>query len=302
LTTPQPDLERLYREHRGVVWGLLYRLIGTAADADELTQETFTRFLAHPPSDRHAPLRPWLMQVAVNLGRDLLRQRRRQPYVGPWLPSPIELDIDEDLASPAARYQTLESASTAFLVALEELAPTSRAVLILRDVLDRSVDETASLLGLSAGNVRVIHHRARAALDGYEKARPRDDAGPRTLEALHRLVALMVARDLAGLTKALVDDALLVSDAGGEFLSALQPVRRASPIARFLLGTSAKLGTDATLETRNFNGLPALVVRSTPNKPEIAPTVVLQLEVEPSGLIRTLRLISAPRKLTAVTG
>jgi len=285
-----------------VVWGLLYRLTGTAADADELTQETFTRFLAHPPSDRLAPLRPWLMQVAVNLGRDVLRQRRRQPYLGPWLPSPVELDIDDDLAGPAARYQTLESASTAFLVALEELAPTSRAVLILRDVLDQSVDETGCLLGLSAGNVRVIHHRARAALDGYERARPRDDPGPRTLEALHRLMALMVARDLPGLTKAVVEDALLVSDAGGEFHAALQPVRRANPIARFLLGTSAKLGTDVTLEIRNLNGLPALVARSTPTKPKIAPKVVLQLEVEPSGLIRTLRLISAPRKLTAVTG
>ena len=254
--TSQLELERLYREHRGVVWGLLYRLTGTAADADELTQETFTRLLAHPPSDRLAPLRPWLMQVAVNLGRDVLRQRRRQPYVGPWLPSPVELDI---------HYQTLESASTAFLVALEELAPTSRAVLILRDVLDQSVDETAGLLGLSAGNVRVIHHRARAALDGYERTRARDDAGPRTLETLHRLVALMVARDLAGLTKALVEDALLMSDAGGEFHAALHPLRRANAIARFLLGTSAMLRTP-TLEIRNLNGLPALVARSTPTQ------------------------------------
>jgi hypothetical protein len=97
------------------------------------------------------------------------------------------------------------------------------------------------------------------------------------------LVALMVARDLAGLTKALVDDALLVSDAGGEFLSPLQPVRRASAIARFLLGTSAKLGTDATLDIRDLNGLPALVgVRHRTN-----PRSLQQCGVEPSGLIRT---------------
>src|SRR5262249_26675181 len=104
-----------------------------AADADDLVQDTFARALARPPADPGAPWRPWLVPVALNLGRDLLRHRRRRRYVGPWLPSPIETGDQESPASyePAVtdahgevlttegRYDLLESVSFAFLLALE---------------------------------------------------------------------------------------------------------------------------------------------------------------------------------------
>src|SRR5262249_61740237 len=85
-----PALSAAFAEDRRFLWGLCYRLTGCAADADDLVQETFVRAIERPPARRDQPWRPWLVRVALNLGRDLLRRRRRRRYVGPWLPSPIE--------------------------------------------------------------------------------------------------------------------------------------------------------------------------------------------------------------------
>ena len=108
--------------------GLCYRLSGSAADADDLVQATFVRALEHPPARTDEPWRPWLTRVAINLGRDLLRRRKRRRYVGPWLPSPIATGDDGALASyeptltsgvtTEGRYDMLESVSFAFRLAL----------------------------------------------------------------------------------------------------------------------------------------------------------------------------------------
>src|SRR5262249_59509545 len=121
-----------FRANERFLWGLCYRMTGCAADADDLVQDTFVRVLARPPR-MDDPLRPWLVRVAMNLGRDLLRRRRRRPYVGPWLPSPIETGDEESPPSfeptleggltTEGRYDLLESVSFAFLVALEALTP-----------------------------------------------------------------------------------------------------------------------------------------------------------------------------------
>ena len=172
--------EDLFTQHQRFLWGLCYRLTGSAADADDLVQETFVRTIERPPARMKDPLRPWLVRVAMNLGRDLLRRRRRAPYKGPWLPSPIETNGQdlfprEEVALPLGeialplgevappshevvfeggstegRYELLESVSFAFLLALEVLTPQQRAVLLLRDVFDYSVRETADLAKLFA--------------------------------------------------------------------------------------------------------------------------------------------------------
>ena len=83
-TLAAPLTETLFTEHRAFLWGLCYRLTGSAADADDLVQETFVRAMEQPPARLEDPWRPWLVRVALNLGRDLLRRRKRRPYVGPW--------------------------------------------------------------------------------------------------------------------------------------------------------------------------------------------------------------------------
>jgi RNA polymerase sigma-70 factor (ECF subfamily) len=90
-----PQVADAFRANERHLWGLCYRMTGSAADADDLVQETFTRALARPPAKRDDPWRPWLVRVAMNLAHDTLRRRRRRRYVGPWLPSPVEADDDE---------------------------------------------------------------------------------------------------------------------------------------------------------------------------------------------------------------
>src|SRR6185436_15707102 len=180
-SAPAALLEQSFKDDERFLWGLCYRLTGSAADADDLVQETFVRALERPPRDQTEPLRPWLVRVAMNLGRDLLRRRKRRSYVGPWLPSPIETADEE--APPAheptidgrltteGRYDLLESVSFAFLLALEALTPQQRAVLLLMDVFDYSVREAARALTMSEPNVKTTHHRARRVMARYDDTR-----------------------------------------------------------------------------------------------------------------------------------
>src|SRR5687768_9212658 len=144
-------LDSSYETHRAAVFGLCYRMLGSAADAEDAVQQTWERALVSPPKDRDAPIRPWLMKVATNLCIDALRKRKREQYFGPWLPSPVETDeIPNVDPGPEARYGAIESASMAFLTALEALDPKQRAVVVLRDVLGMTGPEVADALELSA--------------------------------------------------------------------------------------------------------------------------------------------------------
>src|SRR5712692_46828 len=181
-------------------------MTGNAADADDLVQETFVRAIEKPPKWTDEPLRPWLVRVAINLSRDLLRRRKRQGYVGPWLPSPVPTDEQSPASyepparnedSPAARYDLMESVSFAFLLALEALSPTQRAVLLLRDVFDYSTSETAEALDITEANVKVVLLRARRKMKGYDKdpARLSPERQQTTRRALEQFLLYLSTRD-----------------------------------------------------------------------------------------------------------
>lgn len=295
-------LDEVVRDHGRYLWGLSYRMTGNAADADEIVQETFARAVERPPLDRTRPWRPWLATVAVNLSRDRLRRRRRRPYEGPWLPSPIETGSTPEADAPDSRYGRMESLTSAFLLALEELTPRQRAVLLLRDVYEYSVRETADALELSEANVKVILHRARKAMAGYDAARPSldADAKARHAEALERFLAAIAAGDVGAATAALSEDAVTLNDGGGELLAARRPVVGADRVARFVLGTSRKAAGTPRMETREINGLPAVVATLDGTPDRVADRVVLQAEVDARGRITRLLITLAPRKLTAI--
>src|SRR4051812_10186580 len=125
----QQMLEPMYREHAATVKALAYRMTGSSADAEEIAQEAFARALASPP--REGLTRNWLLAVAANLSRDRLRRRKRAAYVGPWLPAAIETGAEPEASDPERRYSLIESASFAFLLALEPLTSKQRAGLLL---------------------------------------------------------------------------------------------------------------------------------------------------------------------------
>jgi RNA polymerase sigma-70 factor (ECF subfamily) len=288
---------------RRFLWGLSYRLTGSAADADDLVQETMLRALERPPA-RGDELRPWLVRVAVNLGRDLLRKRKRRGYVGPWLPSPIEDDAIEppvEVTSTEHRYDLLESVSIAFLLALEALTPMQRAVLLLCDVFDHSIKECARTLELTEVNVKVIHHRARKALHDYDASRlPRSSArDAETQAAFERLLTSMGARDGAELEALLAKEARLLSDGGGVFFAALNPILGARRIAAFCLGVMNKFHSpEFTTRFLRVNGAPALLLEQEPQKPRYAPRTMITCTVDEGGKIDRVYLVLAPSKLT----
>jgi len=297
-------IDAAYREHARFIWGLCYRMTGSAADADDLVQETFARALLSPPSDTTTPWRPWLVRVAVNLARDRLRKRKRAPYVGPWLPSPV--DTGDEAASdgdPERRYGMLESVTFAFLMACEALTPRQRAVLLLRDVLDCTVEETATALGLNVANVKTTHHRARAAMQASDAARalPTRTLQDKTRAALERLAFALTTGDLATVEAAFTPTAFTINDAGGDYRAALRHVTGASRVSRFYLGLVRKIAPTRVV-SRMFNGLPALLIEVDDAPHRVAPRLVLRCDVAEDGRIKRVHTVLARAKLTGVAG
>jgi RNA polymerase sigma-70 factor (ECF subfamily) len=243
---PGGGIERAFSEHRRFLWGLSYRLTGSAADAEDVVQETFVRAMEKPPPRMDEPWRPWLARVALNLGADLLRRRRRRGYDGPWLPSVIETGEGElaggEPADPSSqhgpRYDLLESVSLAFLLALEALTPLQRAVLLLRDVFDYSVRETGAALGRSEANVKTTHLRARRAMAAYDRARirPTRELQRETRRALEGFLDCLSRGDVKGIEALLAADVRQLSDGGGEFGAARRPIVGAARVAGFFVG------------------------------------------------------------------
>jgi RNA polymerase sigma-70 factor (ECF subfamily) len=301
--------DALFRAHARGLWGLAYRLTGSAEDAEDIVQESFARLLERPPAG-DAPLRPWLVRVATNLGIDALRRRRRRAYAGTWLPAPAEApagELEACLASaepdPEARYGLLESATYAFLLALEALGSRQRAALLLRDVLGCSAAETAEALGTSEGNVRVLHLRARRALEHYDRTRcvPTPELCARHRSALERLLGALLAQDAEGLESALAESVEAATDGGGAYTALAAPLRGRARVARFFLRAALHRRTShPTTEIRIVNGLPAAVIALGAPVRRQAPLTVLRCELDPEGRIRVLHAVLAPRKLRAL--
>jgi len=325
MAQPLP-FDALYEEHRRFLWGLCYRMTGSAADAEDVVHDTFVRAIEHPPRRTDQPLRPWLVKVALNLARDLLRRRRRRDYVGPWLPSPIETDVSRHSAAGAeadvsrrsaegaeaeppshepatleGRYDLLESVSFAFLVALERLTPPARAVLLLRDVFDYSVKETAAALDLSEANVKTTHHRARRTMAGYDAARqlPSAAGDQAAQKALMQFLQALQRHDVGAIEALLAEDVRTTTDGGGEFRSALRPIVGREKVMRFYLAVAVN-AANAAVRAAALNGAPSVVVDVHSPAPGIAPRFTLTVELNRNGQIAHLYVVSATRKLSGL--
>jgi RNA polymerase sigma-70 factor (ECF subfamily) len=315
-----------YADHGKFLWSLTYRMTGSAADAEDIVQDTFVRALEHPPARADQPLRPWLVKVAVNRARDVLRARRRRRYIGPWLPSPVPTDDERFImrtsdrpdpgvdATPASyeplaqsgqslegRYDLVESVSLAFLVALETLTPTQRAVLLLRDVFDYTVKETADALDLSESNVKTTHHRARTAMAAYDQTRrqPIGSLQQATRTALLRFLSCLEQHDVAGVEALLAEDVKTTTDGGGEFRSALQTIIGRDKVSRLYLGI-APGAAGAHVELRTINGLPAALVRLDTAPEHVARRFIVQVELNAEDRIAHVYLVLSSSKLTAI--
>lgn len=301
-----------FDEHKRVLWGMCYRMTGSAADADDIVQDTFVKALERPPTDMEAPIRPWLVKVAMNLSRDHLRRRRRREYFGPWLPSPVLTDGEDPspLAdpistedSPGVRYDKAESITLAFLLALEALTPAQRAVLLLRDVFDYSTVETAEALVMSEANIKVTLHRARRIMGSYEKNRVSNFSRrvEEMRDTLQRFLSRLASGDAQGLKEMLAADVVLVTDGGGEINALADPVYGSEKVLR-LIAKLYEANRDVTsTSVRNVNGEPAILVERSQMRTGHASFFTMHCELDEHSRMRRLHFVFAPSKLTALT-
>lgn len=292
-----------WADHGRFLFGLVYRLTGSAAEAEDVVQQTFERALVHAP-DPTRPLRPWLVRVATNLARDVLRARRKKAYPGPWLPEPVATDDDAadvvgfEAPSTEGRYELLESVSFAFLLALEALTPNQRAVLLLRDVLAYDVAETAAALGLSPTNVKVTHHRARAAMAVYETTRASHPTET-TRAVLEAFLGALSAGDAAALERLVREDVRMLNDGGGVVHAAMVPIVGRKKALAFLFKLMALRGAPTEASVRAINGAPALVARFLQRTAKDPEDTVMVLVLDQAARIAGCHWVVHPDKLRA---
>ncbi|MBA9002934.1 RNA polymerase sigma-70 factor [Thermomonospora cellulosilytica] len=241
--------------HRNLLFTVAYELLGSAADAEDVLQETWLRWV-EIDVEQVRDQRAYLVRITTRQSLNRLRtmKRRKEAYVGSWLPEPLLTtpDVAEDV-------ELAESVSMAMMLVLERLAPTERAVFVLREVFDVGYDEIAEAVGKSPAAVRQIAHRARRHV---EARRPRRMVSPsQTRAAVESFRRALETRDLQGLLDVLAPQVVLVSDGGGVKRAAPRPVVGAGKVARFYLGGSGRVEGAITCDPTVVNGEPALVVR-----------------------------------------
>ncbi|MEQ7005000.1 RNA polymerase sigma-70 factor [Actinopolymorpha sp. B17G11] len=274
--------------HRNLLFTVAYEMLGSAADAEDVLQETWLRWV-RVDLGQVRDQRAYLVRITTRQSLNRLRtmRRRKETYIGPWLPEPLLTapDVAEDV-------ELAESVSMALMLVLETLSPTERAVFVLREAFDVSYDEIAAAVDKSPAAVRQIAHRARQHVDAR---RPREAVSPNeTRAALESFQRALATGDLQGLLDVLAPEVVLVSDGGGVKQAALRPIIGADKVARFIAGGYGKaVGALATVPTV-VNGNPALVVRLDG---EI--DGVLALRVEDARIIG-LYYVRNPEKLSRV--
>jgi RNA polymerase sigma-70 factor, ECF subfamily len=245
-----------FEAHRGRLWGVAYRMLGSRADADDMVQEAYLRWHGAPTAEVHKP-EAWLVTTTTRLCIDRLRQRRaeREAYVGPWLPEPLVAEAP----APDAATELASDLSMAFLAVLERLAPEERAAFLLHDVFDSDYDEISAALGKSATACRQIVSRARRRV---RDARPRVQVSPaareRLVESFMRAIEL---RDRDALLAIFAEEATLTSDGGGKAKAAQKVVRGGERVVRFLLGVLSGASDRLTLQKIVVNGETGVALR-----------------------------------------
>lgn len=290
------SLVQAFESSRRTLWRHMYRLTGSACDADDLVQETFRRALENPPPDQTRRWQPWLVRVATHLALDALRARRTRPRVGPWLPEPVETEALTP--GPDERLEALEHVSYAFLVALERLEPRERAALLLADVLGHSGPEIADILETTPGNARVLLHRARSSMAELPAAALNPSRHAATQAALTRLLSALGTGSIDAVAELLAADVRTTQDAGGEFHAATRELVGAHPVAKLYVSLAANPAGAIRVEFVELNGLPALRVEiDAPDQSRYARRMVLRVEVDEAERIVAIQAVLASAKL-----
>lgn len=274
--------------HRNLLFTVAYEMLGSAADAEDVLQETWLRWAGVDLAtvrDRRA----YLVRITTRqaLGRLRTLGRRKETYVGPWLPEPLLTtpDVAEDV-------ELADSVSMAMLLVLETLTPAERAVFVLREVFDLGYDEIADAVDKSPAAVRQVAHRARAHVAAR---RPRGAvSAAETRDALDAFRRAADTGDLQGLLDILAPDVVFLGDGGGIRQAVPRPVVGAGKVGRLLAAGLGRLAAVGSLHPAQVNGHPALVLRV-----DGAIDTVLAVRID-DGLVSGFYAVRNPEKLSRV--
>jgi RNA polymerase sigma-70 factor (TIGR02957 family) len=283
------DTTEAFVAHRNLLFTVAYEMLGSAADAEDVLQETWLRWVG-VDLDTVRDQRAYLVRITTRQALTQLRRlgRRKESYVGPWLPEPLLTtpDVAEDV-------ELAESVSMAMLLVLETLTPTERAVFVLREVFDLEYDEIAAAVEKTPAAVRQIAHRAR----GHVAARrPRGNVSAadtrRATEAFRQAVE---TGDLRNLLDQLAPDVVLMGDGGGIVQAVVRPIVGADKVARVLSKGLPRLTGPVSAEPVQINGGPALIVRIGGETDSV---VAVRVD---DGLITGLYVVRNPEKLSRIS-
>ena len=280
-----------YNEYRPLMFSIAYRMTGSISDAEDIVQEAFLRLtrVLRDGASIESP-KAYLATVTTRLAISHLRSARvrRESYVGAWLPEPLVADTEP---GPAERAEMSDSLSMAFLVLLESLTPTERAVFLLHEVFGYDYKEIAEITGKSEPNCRQILTRARHHVDD---GKPRFEASRQQREEVaQRFFAAAAGGDMSGLLELLAPDVVAIGDGGGKAWAAVRPVNGAQQVARFVLGLfrrGEKMGARAVPAW--VNGQPGAVTYDTQGRV----LNVFALDIA-DGVVQALRSVVNPDKL-----
>ncbi|MFI6170488.1 RNA polymerase sigma-70 factor [Nocardia sp. NPDC051052] len=272
--------------HRNLLFTVAYEMLGSAADAEDVLQETWLRW-AGVDLDTVRDQRAYLVRITTRqaLGRLRTLGRRKESYVGSWLPEPLLTapDVAEDV-------ELADSVSMAMMLVLETLAPTERAVFVLREVFDLSYEEIAEAVDKTPAAVRQIIHRARAHVTAR---RPRGVVSQtETRDALAAFQLAIETGEMQNLLDILAPEVVFLGDGGGIKQAALRPIVGSTTVARLLTVGFDRIRAEMTVEPVQVNGSPALLLRLDG---EIDTVIALRID---DGLVSGLYSVRNPEKLS----
>ena len=276
---------------RPLLFTIAYEILGSATEADDVLQDSYLRW-AEVDLAQVRDTKAYLAKLVTRQALNTLRAqaRRREDYVGPWLPEPLLLD-DHD---GAADVVLAESVSMAMLVVLETLTPDERAVFVLREVFGFSHDEIASAIGKSTASVRQMAHRAREHVHARRRRFEPVDA-EKSERITTQFLTAAATGDLEGLMAMLAPDVVFTSDSDGKVSAARRPVFGPEKVARLLIGLMSRAGAEYRMESATYNSSPAMIVYR-----DEQPDSVFTIEVI-DGKIANFYAIRNPEKLASAT-
>jgi RNA polymerase sigma-70 factor (TIGR02957 family) len=280
--------EQLFITYKSLLFSLAYRMLGSVQDAEDIVQDAYITWSEQTLNQVQNP-KAYLCKIVTNRCIDLLKSARKQreAYVGPWLPEPLLTDNNDD---PALHYVMKESLSTAYLLLLEQLSETERAVFLLREVLEYDYHLIAEVVGKSSSNCRQIFHRAKKAIGNHIV----QSSPPKASALTEQFVSAVVSGNVSKLLSLLAVDAKLLSDGGGKTKAALVPIMGSERISRFYMGIMAKAKEDFSFKYTIVNGEPGIILYA-----EQRVFGVLSFQIK-NDLIQTIYWVVNPDKLTHI--